>query len=432
MPNSFYKILGIDPGNRKEILAFSKKVKITIEKLDFYNLNNILPSNKELLAISDIIGQPVEYIMLQMGAWDHKLKELILKNIKSQDVVLQKDGEKNELLDFKPSFVSEFGQLFKGDCIAYLKTVEDETFDLIFADPPFNLSKNYLSDINDNLDLEEYISWTEDWLTECVRTLKDGGSLFLWNLPKWNTYFSSFLNKRLNFRHWIVTDIKYSLPINNRLYPSHYSLLYYSKGPTTKTFHPDRLPMEICPKCYSDLKDYGGYKDKMNPKGINMTDIWTDIPPVRHKKYKRRKEANELSLKLLDRIIEMSSEKGDLIFDPFGGSGTTYIVAEIKERKWVGIEIGPCTDIVERFKVISEEKIFLANYRKNYNKLFSEKTKAIRHQMNLWTDDTFRKNPEDSDDSTNNQQLDQPTPSPSQEGSLYSAANNQQQATNPG
>jgi site-specific DNA-methyltransferase (adenine-specific) len=151
------------------------------------------------------------------------------------------------------------------------------------------------------------------------------------------------------------------------------------------------MPMEVCPKCFADLKDYGGYKDKMNPNGINLTDIWYDIPPVRHQKYKRRKEANELSIKLLDRIVEMSSETGDLIFDPFGGSGTTYIVAEMKERRWMGTEMGPCDDIIERFKVIDEERDFLNKYRKNYNKLFNEKTKAARQQMNLWTDESFKK-----------------------------------------
>lgn len=90
--------------------------------------------------------------------------------------------------------------------------------------------------------------------------------------------------------------------------------------------------MEICPKCFTDLKDYGGYKDKMNPDGTNLTDVWYDIPPVRHSKYKKREGANELSIKLLDRIVEMASEEGDIVFDPFGGSGTTYAVAEIKKR----------------------------------------------------------------------------------------------------
>ncbi|MDD2599127.1 MAG: DNA methyltransferase [Kiritimatiellae bacterium] len=157
--------------------------------------------------------------------------------------------------------------------------------------------------MNDNLKTQEYISWCEKWTDECVRLLKPGGSLFVWNLPKWNSYMASYLNNRLTFRHWISCDIKFSLPIQGRLYPSHYSLLYYCKGEKPTTFKPDRLQMPICPHCCGDLKDYGGYKHKMNPKGINLTDVWLDIPPVRHAKYKKRVGANELSVKLLDRVI---------------------------------------------------------------------------------------------------------------------------------
>jgi site-specific DNA-methyltransferase (adenine-specific) len=147
--------------------------------------------------------------------------------------------------------------------------------------------------------------------------------------------------------------------------------------------------MEICKKCYSEIKDYGGYKDKMNPNGINLTDTWYDIPPVRHTKYKKRTEANELSIKLLDRIIEMATNEGDLVFDPFGGSGTTYIVAEIKNRRWIGVELGPVHDIQSRFETIEEERVFLNNYRKDYNKLFPDWVKVKRQQYNLWTDETF-------------------------------------------
>ena len=70
---------------------------------------------------------------------------------------------------------------------------------------------------------------------------------------------------------------------------------------------------------------------KMNPDGINITDVWLDIPPVRHKKYKKRNGSNELSIKLMDRIIEMASDEGDIVFDPFGGSGTIYAIAERKK-----------------------------------------------------------------------------------------------------
>ena len=112
---------------------------------------------------------------------------------------------------------------------------------------------------------------------ECIRVMKDGGSLFVWNLPKWNGILSGFLSDRLTFRHWIAVDIKYSLPIKGRFYPSHYSLLYYCKGEKSNTFRPDRLPMPVCPHCHGDLRDYGGYKHRMNPKGVNIPDVWTDI-----------------------------------------------------------------------------------------------------------------------------------------------------------
>jgi site-specific DNA-methyltransferase (adenine-specific) len=268
--------------------------------------------------------------------------------------------------------------------------LEDNSIDLIFADPPFNLDKLYPSNIDDHLKEEEYLIWQEKWLSECVRILKHGGALYLWNLPKWNTYNSYFLNKRLKFRNWISVDIKYSLPIPGRFYPSHYSLLYYIKGEKPNTFHPDRLPMEICPNCQTDLRDYGGYKDKMNPNGVNLSDVWYDIPPVRHSKYKRRKGANELPIKLLDRIIECSSEEDDLIFDPFGGSGTTYIVSEIKKRRWIGVEIGPVDDIIQRFNIINEERDYLQTIRSNLNCLFTKKSLQYRVRNGLWTPESVR------------------------------------------
>jgi site-specific DNA-methyltransferase (adenine-specific) len=185
-------------------------------------------------------------------------------------------------------------------------------------------------------------------------------------------------------------DIKYSLPIPGRLYPSHYSLLYYCKGEKPRTFHPDRMPMEVCSVCKADLRDYGGYKDKMNPKGVNLTDIWMDIAPVRHSKYKKRKGSNELSVKLMDRIIEMASDEGDVVFDPFGGSGTTYIVAEIKNRRWIGIELGPTGDIVDRFGGIDEEAALINKIRQNYNSLFSEDTLKMRIRNGQWTCESVR------------------------------------------
>ena len=89
----------------------------------------------------------------------------------------------------------------------------------------------------------------------------------------------------------------------------------------------------------------------MNPNGVNLKDVWTDIPPVRHKKLKHGQRAeNALSTKILERVIEISTYPGDLVLDPFGGSGTTFSVCERRHRHWIGIEIEDPKVIIERLK----------------------------------------------------------------------------------
>ena len=122
----------------------------------------------------------------------------------------------------------------------------------------------------------------------------------------------------------------------------------------------------------------------MNPLGINISDVWLDIPPVRHTKYKRRTGANELSLKLLDRIIEMTTDEGDLVVDPFAGSGTTLMAAELKKRRWMGVELGPSDDVINRFNHIKQEREILDGYRENLNALFPESIKRKREAKGLW------------------------------------------------
>lgn len=269
-----------------------------------------------------------------------------------------------------PILETKLGRLFQTDCIEMMRSLEAETVDLAFADPPFNLGKKYSSKINDSMTEKEYLAWCETWLDEMVRVLKPRGSLFLWNLPKWNLPLGAHLSQSMTFRHWIAVDIKYSLPIQNRLYPSHYSLLYFIKGDKPAIFHPDRLPITCCRHCGGELRDYGGYKDKMNPKGVNLSDVWSDIPPVRHAKYKKRK-ANGLSLKLMDRIVTMASNPGSLVIDPFGGSGTTYVAAELAGRRWIGSELD-CEAILERFDALECDQEHLTEIHANKNTLFTE------------------------------------------------------------
>lgn len=251
----------------------------------------------------------------------------------------------------KPVLQTSYGALYNEDCLTFLGRVEDESVDTVFADPPFNLGKVYGPQVNDEITEAEYVDWGKAWLDECIRTLKPGGSLFLYNLPRWNVLFGAHLLERnLDFRHWIAVSMKAGLPISRKLYPAHYSLLYYSKG-KPRTFRKIRTPIETCRHCGGEIKDYGGHRTAMNPDGVNLSDVWTDVPPVRHRKFKSKKRiANQLSTKILERIIHLSTLEGDLVLDPFGGSGTTFDVAERHGRRWVGSEIENCDAIIERLQ----------------------------------------------------------------------------------
>lgn len=390
----FFHTLNIGPSDRKALQVVSKSTGISIARLKELDAHGFEPTPSEMCSLAGFLGLSETAFRLRTGFLNRPLRKLLAASAEDIDELLRVDHAQPGIARKvyavpKPSFATELGTMYQGDCIELMRSLPDESCDLIFADPPFNLDKLYPSAMDDDLRQEHYLEWCEAWLDECTRLLRKGGALFVYNLPKWNTFLSAYLNKHLTFRHWITVDMKFSLPIAGRLYPSHYSLLYYIKGDRPATFLPDRMPMQICPDCMADLKDYGGYKSKMNPRGVSLTDVWYDIPPVRHAKYKKRKSANELSIKLLDRIIEIASTEGDTVLDPFGGSGTTYAVAEMKRRKWIGMELGPIDGIIERMGSLQEERDYLERIRAGYNHLFSPEHSKIRERKGMWTANSF-------------------------------------------
>ena len=263
-----------------------------------------------------------------------------------------------ESLSLTPAITTHLGCLYQADCLDVLPELPSDTFHTVFADPPFNLNKRYGSRSNDNVPEHEYIAWCQEWITECIRLLAPGGAFFLYNLPRWNVRLGAFLNDLdMCFRHWIAIEQNGRLPIPGRLYPSHYSLLYYTKGKPL-TFRRIRTPIDTCRHCGGEIKDYGGHRKAMNPKGVNLKDIWTDIPPVRHSKFKSSKRGSTaLSTKILERVIEMTTLPGQIVLDPFGGSGTTYAVCEQRGRRWLGIELEDVGAIRDRLAGVIQPHI---------------------------------------------------------------------------
>ncbi|WP_404392276.1 DNA-methyltransferase [Pseudoalteromonas phenolica] len=386
MAQSFFQAIGV-VNDAKSLKRLSVSVGIKVEELKYYDEEHMLPSSDTFYKLSRHLPVERNKVAMKMGIFTAEIREWLSMNADDFDVGMQTAFGVDEK---KPDFSTSLGKLYHASCLEVLPQLPSDTYDLIFADPPFNLKKNYNEKSKDDLLAHEYEVWCQKWLDECIRLLKPGGSLFLWNIPKNNQKLSQYISQFLTFRHWIAVKMNYGFPVIGKLYPSHYSLLYFTKGNKPKAFKPDRLPLETCPKCAHELKSYGGYKSKLNPNGLNMQDVWLDINPVRHKKYKNRKH-NELPISLLDRIIEMSTEPGDLVLDPFGGSGTTFVVSELKGRRWVGCEIGEIDTATGRLSNIEEEWEVLSKQRDSLNSLFPDSVRQKRLKGSLWVDTNSKK-----------------------------------------
>jgi len=239
-------------------------------------------------------------------------------------------------------------QIIQGDCLEIFQNIPDNSIDITFADPPFNLNKKY-NGYKDNQKNEDYLSWCKKWLSEMVRITKPTGSVFVHNIPKWLTYFATILNEISYFKHWIAWDAP-SGPMGKSLQPSHYGILYYAKNPESNRFYEIRYPHKRCRKCGYLLKDYGGKKEMLHPFGPLISDAWTDIHRIKHNKY-RDEHPCQLPIHLLERIILMSTDENDIVLDPFVGTGTTVIAAKRLGRKYVGI------DVDEKYVNITKKKL---------------------------------------------------------------------------
>jgi len=242
-------------------------------------------------------------------------------------------------------------QILLGDCLDQLKQIDDNSVDMCFADPPFNLDKKYTS-YHDQQPLDDYMAWCEQWLLELVRVTKPTGSILVHNIPRWLTYYAAILNKHAHFRHWIAWDAM-STPLGKTLLPAHYGILFYTKQAKGSKFYELRAPHKTCRECGAYLKDYGGKKDQMHPFGFLVSDVWTDIHRIRHAS-QRDPHPCQLPIPLLERLILMTTDVDDLVLDPFLGTGTTAIAAKRLQRRYVGIELDPAYAAIASDKLANE------------------------------------------------------------------------------
>jgi len=226
----------------------------------------------------------------------------------------------------------EANKVYPGDCIEIMKTLPSGSVDMVFADPPFNIGIKY--DVhNDNMPYQEYYNWSEKWIKETQRLLKDNGTIYIAIGDEFAAEINIIL-KRMGFyfRNWIIWYYTFGQNQRKKFNRSHTHILYFTKDERKFIFN----DMDIRIPSARQLV----YKDKRaNPLGKIPDDVWEFSRVCGTFKERIGNHPCQMPESLLERIIKVSSNPGDIILDPFGGTGTTSAVAKKLGRKFLTMEI---------------------------------------------------------------------------------------------
>lgn len=236
-------------------------------------------------------------------------------------------------------FEKDNSKIILGNAIDVLSSLPDESVDLIFADPPYNIGKNF-NGIKDKWESEEeYLKWCYQWLDLCVQKIKPNGSFYLMASTQAMPYFDLYLRNKLDILSRIIWYYDSSGVQAKNYYGSLYEpILFGVKDRNNYTFNAQDILVEAKTGAKRKLIDYR----KSTPTVYNSQkvpgNVW-EIPRVRYRMDEYENHPTQKPMVLLERIILASSHPGDLILDPFSGTFTTSFVAKKLNRRSIGIEI---------------------------------------------------------------------------------------------
>lgn len=237
-------------------------------------------------------------------------------------------------------FEQQGHKIVLGDAIEALATqVPDHSVDLIFADPPYNIGKNFNGTQDRWNSEEEYLSWCYRWLDLCIRKLKDNGSLYIMCATQTLPYFDIYLRRKLTILSRIVWYYDSSGVQARNYFGSMYEpILFCVKDRDNYTFNASDIKVEAKTGAKRKLIDYRKSVPTVYSSAKVPGNVW-EFPRVRYRMDEYENHPTQKPISLLERVIKASSNPGDLVLDPFSGTFTTSFVAKQLGRRSIGIEI---------------------------------------------------------------------------------------------
>lgn len=304
----------------------------------------------------------------------------------------------------------EINKVICDDCVNGLTRIEDNKVDLIYLDPPFftqDVQRLYSKETKTELtfsdkwnSMEEYLLFMEERLTECKRTLKDTGSIFVHCDRNASHYLKVLLDKIFgmkNFQSEIIWTYKRWSNSKKGLLNNHQVILFYSK---TDRFKFNRIYTgysettnidQILQERVRDKEGKAKYKTDENgnvvigksKKGVPLSDVW-EIPYLNPKAKERVGYPTQKPVILLEQIIKLVTDEGDIVVDPFAGSGTTLVAAKILNRKYLGMDISSDAVLIaeKRLETLIKTDSFLLKKGKAAYQNLSENQLAILKSIN--------------------------------------------------
>lgn len=239
---------------------------------------------------------------------------------------------------------SESIVVYSGDCLDLLKSIPDESLQLVVTSPPYNIGKEY----EKRLHLDLYLQQQAQVIAECVRALSPKGSI-CWQvgnyvdtgaiIPLDTVLYPIFSSIGLRMRNRIIWHFEHGLHCSRRFSGRYETIMWFTKSDDyVFNLDPVRIPQKYPGKKYFKGAKTGQYS--CNPLGKNPGDLWV-IPNVKSNHVEKTKHPCQFPVELIERLVLSLTNEADWVLDPFLGTGTTIIAAIRHGRRGIGAETVP-------------------------------------------------------------------------------------------